>query len=260
MTMFRSENASVHFGGLKAVENVNLAVEEGEILSLIGPNGAGKTTFFNLASGFLKPTKGRVFFLEREITGLPPHEIAAMGLVRTFQKTNIFAGVTVAESVKIGFSLHQKASLAAILAGSRSARIEEERIGREMDEILRFTRLDEWSGSLVRNIPYGKQRILSIAMALAAGPKLLMLDEPATGLNPVETGDLMDIILRIRGERGITVLLIEHNMRLVVSISDRMVVLCYGEKLAEGKPEEIAKNPQVIEAYLGKGFQNVSLG
>jgi len=260
MSMLRSEGVSMHFGGLKAVENVDLTVNEGEILSLIGPNGAGKTTFFNLASGFLKPTKGRIYFLEKDITGMSPHEIAAMGLVRTFQKTNIFAGITVEESVKIGFSLHRKASLSSILLGGRSVRDEDERISSLLHDILVFTALDEWKHSLVKNIPYGKQRILSIAVALAAGPRLLMLDEPATGLNPVETKELIDIILRIRGEKGITVLLIEHNMRLVVSISDRMAVLSYGEKLAEGKPEEISKNPQVIEAYLGKGFQNVSQG
>jgi branched-chain amino acid transport system ATP-binding protein len=260
MNMLQSESVSMHFGGLKAVENVDLSVREGEILSLIGPNGAGKTTFFNVASGFLKPTKGRIRFLGRDITGLPPHDIAAMGLVRTFQKTNIFAGITVEESVRIGFSLHRKASLGSILLGAGSVRAEEKKVDGLLQDILAFTALDEWKGSLVKNIPYGKQRILSIAVALAAGPRLLMLDEPATGLNPVETKELIDIILRIRGERGITVLLIEHNMRLVVSISDRMVVLSYGEKLAEGKPEEISKNPQVIEAYLGKGFQHVSQG
>lgn len=258
MIMLRSENVCKYFGGLKAVENVDLSVHEGEILSLIGPNGAGKTTFFNLASGFLQPTKGQIHFLDEDITGMSPHTIAAKGLVRTFQKTNIFANVSVEESVRIGFSLHRKASLGAILLGGKSVHREEKKIDDLLGDILSFTALGEWRHSLVKNIPYGKQRILSIAIALAAGPRLLMLDEPATGLNPVETKELIDIILRIRGERGITVLLIEHNMRLVVSISDRMVVLSYGEKLAEGKPEEISKNPQVIEAYLGKGFQNVS--
>ncbi|GAB1485791.1 hypothetical protein MASR2M79_08380 [Aminivibrio sp.] len=189
---------------------------------------------------------------------MPPHKIAAKGLVRTFQKTNIFADVSVEESVRIGFSLHRKATLGAILLGGKSVHSEEKKIDNLLGDILSFTSLGEWRHSLVKNIPYGKQRILSIAIALAAGPRLLMLDEPATGLNPVETKELIDIILRIRGERGITVLLIEHNMRLVVSISDRMVVLSYGEKLAEGKPEVISKNPQVIEAYLGKGFRNVS--
>ncbi|HCL79142.1 MAG TPA: ABC transporter ATP-binding protein [Synergistaceae bacterium] len=260
MSMLRSENVSMYFGGLKAVENVSLEVREGEILSLIGPNGAGKTTFFNLASGFLTPTKGHVYFSDKEVTGLPPHVIASMGLVRTFQKTNIFAEVSVEESVRIGFNLHRRASLGSILTGGRATRDEDGRIAGVLEELLAFTGLADWRKALVKNIPYGKQRMLSIAIALATGPKLLMLDEPATGLNPVETKELIDIILRIRGDRGITILLIEHNMRLVVSISDRMAVLSYGEKLAEGKPDEISRNPAVIEAYLGKGFQNVSQG
>ena len=252
--MLQAEGLSVHFGGLKAVENVSLGVAEGEILSLIGPNGAGKTTFFNLVSGFLKPIAGTVRFMGADITALPPNEIAGRGLVRTFQKTNIFADVSVAESVRIGFHLRRKAGLLDILTAGRVSRQENRAVRQWSEEILSFTALLPWRNDLVKNIPYGKQRMLAIALALAAEPKLLLLDEPATGLNPVETRELMDIILKIRSEKKITVFLIEHNMNLVISISDRLAVLCYGEKLTEGKPAEVAKDPRVVEAYLGRGF------
>ena len=256
--MLLAEDLSIHFGGLKALERVSLEVREGEILSLIGPNGAGKTTFFNLASGFLKPSAGTVRFQGRDIAGMKPHEVARLGLVRTFQKTNIFAGVSVAESIRMGFHLHRHAGLLDILTTGRVARKEDAQIRERAEDILSFTALAPWRDHLVKNIPYGKQRMLSIAIALAASPKLLLLDEPATGLNPVETRELMDLILRIRDERKITVFLIEHNMRLVVSISDRLAVLCYGEKLTEGTSEDVAKDPRVIEAYLGRGYQDAA--
>lgn len=246
---------SIHFGGLKAVENVDLTVNKGEIMSLIGPNGAGKTTFFNLVSGFLKPTSGSVSFLGSDITGKEPHAIARMGLVRTFQKTNIFADVSVEESIKIGFNQYRKANILDILTNGKTSNSENQYMLENSKNILEFCGLYNWRKYLVKNIPYGKQRMLAIALALATSPKLLLLDEPATGLNPLETKELIDIILKIRDERGITVFLIEHNMNLVVSISDRLAVLCYGEKLTEGAPSVVANDPRVIEAYLGRGFQ-----
>ncbi len=257
--LLETRSLSIHFGGLKAVENVDLCVNQGEIMALIGPNGAGKTTFFNLVSGFLKPTAGNVTFLDTDITGKEPHTIACMGLVRTFQKTNIFADVSVEDSLKIGFNQYRRANLLDILVDGKISRKENQCMEENAKSILDFCGLYAWRKYLVKNIPYGKQRMLAIALALATSPKLLLLDEPATGLNPLETKELIGIISKIREERGITIFLIEHNMNFVVSISDRLAVLCYGEKLTEGIPSEVANDPRVIEAYLGRGFkQHVS--
>ena len=253
--LLEAKSLSINFGGLKAVEGVDLSINEGEITSLIGPNGAGKTTFFNLITGFLKPTKGTVTFKEQDITYKDANQITKLGLVRTFQKTNIFAGVTVADSIKIGFSIHRHTNILDILLNNSRMKNEMKELEGKSKELLGFTNLYEWREHLIKNIPYGKQRMLSVALALATQPQLLMLDEPATGLNPVETKELIEIILKIRKERNITVFLIEHNMGLVVSISDRLAVLCNGEKLTEGAPKEVANDPRVIEAYLGRGYR-----
>jgi branched-chain amino acid transport system ATP-binding protein len=252
--LLETQALSIHFGGLKAVDQVDLFVDEGEILSLIGPNGAGKTTFFNLVSGFLTPNAGTARYGGQEITGLPPYRIAALGLVRTFQKTNIFSEIPVRDGVATGFHLTRNAGIASILLHTRRARAEQAEVDRRTADILTFTGLAPWADQLGKNLPYGKQRILEVAVALAASPRLLLLDEPASGLNPAETNDLMALIRRIRDEKRITVLLIEHNMRLVVGISDRVVVLNHGKKLADGPPSTVSKDRAVVEAYLGRGF------
>ena len=254
MRLLEATNLSINFGGLKAVDRVDLSVVEGEIVSLIGPNGAGKTTLFNLITGFLKPVAGKVSYLGKVITGSPPHEIALMGMVRTFQKTNIFSEITVREGVATGFHLKRKVGLAKILLNSREARREGDKVEEWTAKVLGFTGLTAWADHLGKNLPYGKQRILEIGVALAPLPRLLLLDEPASGLNPRETNELMQLIRRIRDEMRITVLLIEHNMNVVVGISDRVIVLNHGQKIAEGTPGEISRDKFVIEAYLGRGF------
>jgi branched-chain amino acid transport system ATP-binding protein len=245
---------TVTFGGVRALDDVSLAVEPGRISSLIGPNGSGKTTTFNVISGFRHPDAGQVLFRGERLTTLPPHQIARRGIVRTFQQARVFAGVSVLECVLMGAHLATRSGLWAALARTARARRLEAAAARQARDILRLLDLmkpDELAGSL----PYGEQKLLEIGIALAASPTLLLLDEPAAGMNLEERRRLVEILRRLV-ERGLTVVLVEHNMNLVMDISHRVFVLNFGRKIAEGPPAEIARHPEVIKAYLGEGFRS----
>jgi branched-chain amino acid transport system ATP-binding protein len=243
---------ALHIGGLVALAGISFSVPTGRIVSLIGPNGAGKTTAFNVITGYLRPTRGTVLCGDHDLTRLPPERIAALGVVRTFQRTSLFAGCSVLDNVMMALHLAGRVSVLGAVLRLPGVRREEEQLRAEAGTIIAFVGLERRVHELAANLAYGEQRRLGLAVALAARPTLLLLDEPVAGLNPTETEDFKQLVRTIR-DRGTTVLLVEHDMRMVMSISDSVLVLNQGRIIASGPPEAVQRDPQVIRAYLGTG-------
>jgi branched-chain amino acid transport system ATP-binding protein len=248
---------TMDFGGLRALDSLDLEIHQGEIVALIGPNGAGKTTFFNCLTGIYPPTEGEMLIRPpdlkpKKLNGLKPNYVTAAGLARTFQNIRLFQNMTVLENVMIGRHCRTSAGIVGAIVKNRSTRNEENKIVEDSYAVLEKIGLVEFVNEYAKNLPYGAQRRLEIARAMATEPFLLLLDEPAAGMNPLETRELDELIVRIRDREGITILLIEHDMKLVMSLSDRIFVVDYGKKIAQGTPDEIKNNPAVIKAYLGE--------
>ena len=250
--MLEIRGLTKYFGGLSAVNNLNMTVNQGEIVGLIGPNGAGKTTVFNLITGFIRPTKGQIIFEQSDITGQPTHSIADKGIVRTFQLNAFLQDMTVLQNALVSCHLHPKVGVWEAILNIPGYRKKEQYACNHAMDILQFLGLDSVKDELAQNLPHGHQRLLGIAMALSANPKLLLLDEPLAGMNAAEVRESLTFVNKIRSA-GTTVLLVEHNMRAVMELCDKIVVINFGCKIAEGLPEEIRRNKDVIESYLGQG-------
>lgn len=254
--LLKVDNVSMVFGGLRAVSNLSMHIDEGELIGLIGPNGAGKTTAFNMITGVYTPTEGKVYFNGQQSSGKKSYQVTQMGMARTFQNIRLFSELSVIDNVKIAYNMHVTYNLADAIVRDGKYLSEEDYITQKALDLLKIFHLEEEAHEVAKNLPYGKQRRLEIARALATEPKLLLLDEPAAGMNPQETKELMEMIRWIRKEFNLSILLIEHDMGLVMGVCERIYVLEYGMKIAEGTPEEIKQNARVIEAYLGEEVIN----
>jgi branched-chain amino acid transport system ATP-binding protein len=251
VTFFQADNLIINFGGIRAVDDVSFAVSKGEVFTIIGPNGAGKTTIFNLVSRIYEPTAGRLVFEDRDITNVPPHRIAALGIARTFQNIELFEHATLLENLLLARHVHKKSTFFGELLFLPAVRRMEVEHREAVERVIDFLNLQEYRDALIVNLPYGVRKVTELARALCTGPKLLLLDEPSSGLNVEETEDMAFWIEDIKNLLGITVLMVEHDMNLVSAVSDRVLALNYGRPIATGTPHEIKSHPEVVRAYLG---------